>query len=271
MELQTVELHFDRKPEFREVELKSRVEAILGDEIEFVGADRQEHSLHIAHKNHVVEYKEGGRVPAQTVIFRIQKELDKNDYNADIQQSWATPNAGELLTGSTYTVLVTEMMARALPPKDRLTIFHGVLQALMELARPIALVFKHSQQVIDPAKYIQALDGPMVFRPGALNVRFFCIENSAGDMLMDTRGLNEIGLHDLQCHFRGLEPNDVVALLMNTALYIYDHGEVIESGNTIAGIGEGSKYVCRFEDALAQPNRVVLDINPGPPYAAGNR
>ena len=90
-------------------------------------------------------------------------------------------------------------------------------------------------------------------------------------MLMDTRGLNEIGLHDLQCHFHSLEPRDVGSLLMNTAFYIYEKGPVIESGNTIAGIDNGSRYVCRFEDALASPERAVLDINPGPSFAAGNR
>jgi hypothetical protein len=50
-----------------------------------------------------------------------------------------------------------------------------------------------------------------------------------------------------------------------------DGTPVIESGNTVEGIQGGAKYVCRFEDALAAPNRIVLDINPGPAFAAGNR
>ena len=89
---------------------------------------------------------------------------------------------------------------------------------------------------------------------------------------MDTRGLNEIGLHDLQCHFRSaLEPNDVTLVLYNTANYIYEKGPVIESGNTIQGNSPESKWVCQFEDSLLEPKRVVLDINPGRPFAGGNR
>lgn len=270
MELQTVELHFTATPKFSEPDLKARIEDILEEKVDLDASRDSNDPLLIYHLDHVVEYDEG-ILPGQTVIFTIQKPFNVNDYQADLQQSWSTPNAADLLAGSSYTVVISEMMTRALPPDSRARIFHGVLQALVELAKPIAMVFKHSQQVIDPGKYLESLEGPIVFRPGALNVRFFRIENSDGDMLMDTRGLNEIGLHDLQCHFRTLEPNDVVALLMNTAFYIYEQGPVIESGNTIEGIQAGSKYVCRFEDALAAPNRVVLDINPGPSFAAGNR
>ncbi len=90
-------------------------------------------------------------------------------------------------------------------------------------------------------------------------------------MLMDTRGLNEIGLHDLQCHFRDLNPREVSQVLYDTSAYIVENGEVIESGNTIVGIADSSKWVCQFEDALVPPSREVIDINPGVPYAAGNR
>ncbi len=88
---------------------------------------------------------------------------------------------------------------------------------------------------------------------------------------MDTRGLSEIGLHDLQCHFHDLDPNDVSGVLFNTAVYIFENGPVIESGNTVAGFKRGSKWACQFENALVPPEREVLDLNPGAPFAAGNR
>jgi len=90
-------------------------------------------------------------------------------------------------------------------------------------------------------------------------------------MLMDTRGLQELGLHDLQCHFRGLDPNAVASVLFNTAVYIFENGPVIASGNTIAGIEPESKWRCHFENALVKPARELLDLNPGPPFAAGKR
>ncbi len=76
---------------------------------------------------------------------------------------------------------------------------------------------------------------------------------------------------DLQCHFRNLEPGEVSGVLYNTAVYIFENGAIIESGNTIAGIGSNSKWKCQFEDSLIAPQRDVLDLNPGFPNAAGNR
>lgn len=90
-------------------------------------------------------------------------------------------------------------------------------------------------------------------------------------MVMDTRGLQEIGLHDLQCHYRDLDPNDVSRLLYNSAVYIFENGPVIESGNTIEGHTPGSKWICQFENSLIEPNREILDLNPGSPYSAGSR
>jgi hypothetical protein len=124
---------------------------------------------------------------------------------------------------------------------------------------------------VAPADYLAACSEDPIVRPGSINVRFFNISNSDGDMLMDTRGLTEIGLHDLQCHFRDLEPDDVSRVLYNTALYIFEKGPVIESGQTVAGSEPGSKWRCQFENSLLEPKRDVLDLNPGKPYAAGNR
>ncbi len=163
------------------------------------------------------------------------------------------------------------MMTRSLEPQLRVKLFHGVLQAVIEVTKPAALVFKHSQQVVDPASYLAACDQEPLLRPGSLNVRFFNISNSDGDMIMDTRGMEEIGLHDLQCHYRELDPNHVSQILFNTAYYIYENGPVIESGNTIAGIEPDSKWRCQFEESILDPKREILDVNPGAPYAAGNR
>ena len=176
-----------------------------------------------------------------------------------------------MLTGCKEARLVTEMMARLLPPEDRVSLFHGVLRAMIEVSAPDVLVFKHSQQVVTPADYIAACGEAPILRPGSLNVRFFNIANSDGDMVMDTRGLAEIGLHDLQCHFRGLEPKEVARVLFNTALCIFEKGPVIESGQTVEGVEPGSRWRSQLENSLLEPRREVLDLNPGKPYAAGNR
>jgi hypothetical protein len=162
-------------------------------------------------------------------------------------------------------------MARLLPPADRVRLFHGVLQAMVEVTRPIALVCKHSQQVVAGDDYLAARDRPPIQRPGSVNVRLFKIENKLGDMLMDTRGLDELGLPDLQCHFHGLDPNDVSHVLFNTAYYLFEKGPVIEAGHTVQGVSPRSKWRCQFEPAIIEPTRDLIDLNPGRRFAAGKR
>jgi hypothetical protein len=87
---------------------------------------------------------------------------------------------------------------------------------------------------------------------------------------MDTLGLAALGLPDLQCHFHGLEVNEVAGLLYNTAWYVFENGDVIEDGQTVDGV-DGHRWRCQHEVALVPPEREVLDINPGPRYAAGPR
>jgi hypothetical protein len=99
----------------------------------------------------------------------------------------------------------------------------------------------------------------------------FNIEHSAADLLMDTRGLSPFGLPDLQCHFRGLEPRDVARVLYTTAFYLFESGDVIKDHHTVAGVGPASKWTCQHQQSLAKPDRVVIDLNPRSPFAAGNR
>jgi hypothetical protein len=88
---------------------------------------------------------------------------------------------------------------------------------------------------------------------------------------MDTMGLAPLGLPDLQCHFSGLETTAVGQMLYNTAYYLFEHGDIIQNGHTVAGVPTERRWVCQHETALVVPERTVLDINPGSPYAAGKR
>lgn len=268
--MQLVELHYHRAPACDYAAVKARAQEILESELDSSDPGEADRAFLIVHKQHPVKYTEG-EVPAQTAILAADQPPRPDDYAQEIQQSWRCQGANELISRSQENRLVTEMMARLLPPQDRVSLFHGVLRAMIEVTGPDALVFKHSQQVVAPADYLSACSQPPIFRPGSLNVRFFNISNSDGDMIMDTRGLEEIGLHDVQCHFRELDPNAVSRQLYNIALYIFEKGPIIQSGQTVPGIEPGTTWSCQFEDSLLEPKREVLDLNPGTPYAAGNR
>jgi hypothetical protein len=248
----------------------SRAQDILESELDCRVPSEAGNAFLIFHKQHPVKYSEG-EMPVQTAILATDQPPRIEAYREDIQQSWRCQRAEELLRGCQEGRLVTEMMARLLPPQHRVSLFHGVLRAMVEVTSPAALVFKHSQQVIEPSDYLAACGEDPILRPGSLNVRFFNITNTHGDMIMDTRGLAEIGLHDLQCHFRNLDPTEVARVLFNTAVYVFEKGPVIESGQTVAGVEPESKWRCQFENSLLEPKREVLDLDPGKPYAAGAR
>ena len=94
-------------------------------------------------------------------------------------------------------------------------------------------------------------------------------------MLVDTHGMCAVGLKDVQCHFKGLDPNNVINYIYSIAFFVMQFGGQIKNGDTIEGlngdtIDENVLWTCRYEDAMVAPMRAVLDICPGE-YAAGER
>jgi Domain of unknown function (DUF4261) len=261
MSRQAVTLLFAERPSFDFRDIARRAEEIAGEKFDFPDRGDSQTSFQIFHKQHL---------PSLTAFFTNDKKTDVENYQSIIEQSWGCKNAEELIrSAGCYSLLMMEMMADELEPQIRLSLFHAILQAAIETAPPQVIIFQHSQQAIKPAKYLACCDLEPILRPGAINVRFFNIANAEGEMLMDARGMEEIGLHDLQCHFRRLDPNDVIGILANTAIYIAQNGAVIASGHTIAGVDPGSRWYCQFEESLIEPKRVLLDVNPGVDFAAG--
>jgi hypothetical protein len=165
------------------------------------------------------------------------------------------------------------MMASGLPYKQRLDVFLDALSAILEVVPCQAIHWRVSQQVLMPDRFLDSRiggEGHFLFT-GPLNVRFFDIGNAPEAKLADTMGLAALGLPDVQCHFHGLDPDEVVRVLYNLALYVFENGDVIESGQTVTGRDDGEPWTCRHEEALVSPRRVVLDVNPGPLFAAGHR
>lgn len=271
MSLQMAELHYLSPPSYDAASIVKRAEELIQSGIESPKDDSESGTLQFLHTKHAVEYKDGV-TPASTAVLATDKAVDAEVYADRVQQSWSCDDAAERIAACTTARLVTEMMVRPLEPATRLRLFHGVLQAFAEITKPHAIVFNHSQQVISGDAYLESCSEPPIQRLGSLNVRLFHISNAdTDDMVMDTRGLDEIGLHDFQCHFRDLDPNSVSQVLHDTALHICENGAVLENGQSVAGIEPDSQWSCQFEDSLVEPERILLDLNPGAPFAAGGR
>lgn len=229
--------------------------------------------LAFVHPKHLVTYKEGS-IPAQ-VFFNVSDKPPKAEFFAEsVQQSWAFPQAAEIASQCKATVFISDLMSSGLEYRERLSLFQNVLGATLSLVNCDGVHLHASRQVLHPSRITEALSRELApsVAAGAINIRMFNISNAGpGEMVMDSLGLAALGLCDVQCHFKGLEPNDVGRMLYNIAAYLFENGDVIADGHTVEGVRPGTKWRCQHEDALVPPARVVVDINPGQPFAAGGR
>lgn len=226
--------------------------------------------LAFVHSDHLVRLEDGA-VPAQTLIAASDEPFESTRIEGSLQQSWSFPEARAVVAGCTASVIVTDLMSSPLDPRERLDLFQRVLRGALEQIDCEAIHWRPTQVVVSTKAYRQAaLEAPaQLFFCGGVNVRLFNVEGS-GDRVMDTLGLAALGLPDLQCHFRALDVKDVARVLYDTAWYVFQSGDVIEDGNTVEGVQPGSKWHCQHEEALVEPHRDVLDIDPGRRFAAGS-
>ena len=174
-----------------------------------------------------------------------------------------------------YALIGTDMLAAALPASKRAALDMDFTEALVELFPECTAVYFENSGKLFTAETIRSHTVPCEnrFIRFAVNVRFFTIQGGE-DMLVDTLGMSLLFLPDLQYHFHGLNPNQIVNHAYNTAFYLLQNDNPIKNGDTIGGVPDGEApsepWVCRYEEALIQPAREVIDIDTGA-FAAGNR
>ena len=208
-----------------------------------------------------VELKDG-TISAQCTIF-VPDTNSKAEISAEaFQQNWHWTNANETARQCKYEILVSDFMTRALDYKTRLDLFMNFLVAVTKATNPQVIYSVSSQKLIEPASLIKNWDGQeKELLLGTANVRLFNISNSdTGDILMDTVGLSYLGLPDFQLRFSGLIESKVAELLWDYAYYIFEQGDIIESGNTLLGLEPNSKWKCERQISLAGPERVVINV-----------
>jgi hypothetical protein len=268
-----VELYYKNKPDLKKSALLKELRTLLPDIAPLDGKEDSDLCAFM-HTKHKLKYKDDAEMPAQCLIALADKAPDLKKLETAIQQSWSFKDCRATVEKCKYSVIVTDFVASGLEYKVRMDLFHKVLRATLKAVPPDAIYWQCSQQFINPESYLKQFEkpDPMAGFSAAVNVRFYRISNSGtGDMVADTLGLGALGLDDLQCHFRNLNPDDVVKVLYNTAYYLYEKGPVIKSGHTIQGVTSDQKWKCQNEKSLVEPKRILLDVNPGGANAAGDR
>jgi hypothetical protein len=217
------------------------------------------------------EYK-GGRLPSQLCLCRGDSPPDPDRLEKALQQTWDWDEAREAVASTKHMLIANDLLAAAVEPRLRNQQFRGFIRAIQEMAPCKAMHWINTQQVVQPERFTFQQGEPGA-QPlyGSINVRFFNIQGTTGDCLMDTLGLAVLGFPDIQCHFRGLQPRDVARTLYNVAYYVFQSGDVIKDGETVPGVLENDRWRCQHEMPLVGPERVILDLDPGAQYAAGKR
>ena len=216
----------------------------------------EEPGILLAHEDYPVEFEEGTKA-VLTMVVRPDEQQGVGEI--DLTQSWRFRHAADAVDESTTTLLVAEMIGAGRPAKDRVDAFLTTVRAVTEHAPPNAIHSPASQEVLSASTLD---DHPLA---GLVNVRLFQAGDEDGVMLMDTLGMHTLGLADFQMHFRDLDESKIGAFLFDLAAYAL--GNTFENGDTV---GDGNWKV-QYEEAMAEPRRIVLDVDPGAPYAAGER
>lgn len=230
-------------------------------------------SLQFGFPEYTVQYQDGA-LPAQIILMPHTEDMfNFENYAPHLQQTWGWNDAESVVSNCKYSFSVLDVMARGLHPHQRRDLIHKALLAILDRIDCDAICWQPSQQFINPDEYIENAksDTPDLLY-GFLNVRLFNIQDSNPQAyVMDTMGLALWGLPDIQCHFIELEPNQIARLLGSVGYYLFEKGDIIQDGETVQGLTSQDYWECQHEMALVAPEREVLDINPGSPYAAGNR
>jgi hypothetical protein len=271
-----VEILFEAAPVFRKGALLRNIRRWCPRAAPIDG-NPEDGSLLFVHPDHPIQLADA-HIEAQTFVAVGEGSPDQAKYGDSVRQSWDFGEAATVVDRARATVLVTDFMTSNLEYRERLDLFQRSLRGVLETAPGVAIHWPHAGRIVAPRTWVHEFDSGDLARrffAGAINVRMFNVQSSSrggpDDVVMDTLGLAALGLPDLQCHFRDLDRGSVARLLYNTAWYVFTNGDLIADGQTVEGLAPGSRWRCQHEEALVPPARGVLDLNPGPPHAAGRR
>ena len=224
-------------------------------------------------------YKEDNKFePVMLEMGKVVEFKQKNISEFERSQIWNIPDSEQLLAKCKYAVKIFDAGASGQIPQQRAVMLIQWLEAVLPLFPSCKLIWVKSagklQSIQAIKKFKQQSISKFIF--SMINIRFFNIPET-NEFIVDSTGLNSIGLSDVQFHFKGLNPNKVANLAYSLIWYILSSEEnIIKDGDTIDGMDDNGQmtsavqWKCRYEDSIIEPLRSVLDIEMGK-YAAGDR
>ncbi len=265
----SIELLFEAPPALKLDAILKTMQEYCGD-VDLSPIQENERTSLFFFKDYMVDYTDG-KAPAQCFLSLPDPGKDEMEWeklHPAIQQSWHWPDAKTVVESCRHSVLFSDLMASQLPYQRRVDLFRKALSAVLIHMPCQAIAWYPAEQIIDPQQFLQSQQQELETSPfnAFINIRMYNIKGKQ-EKLMDTRGLSELGLPDLQCHFKNLDPNEVAPILWNTAFYVFENGDIIADGHTLEGIDPDKPWKVQHQASLLKPSRRVLALNPGQEYA----
>ncbi len=227
--------------------------------------------------DHIAKFS-NGQGPVQVSVMPCDTFHPETIDEMKRSQMWdCLEDRDRILSECRYCIFANDILTGALDPLERADFDMDYLEALVELFPTCEAVYSLNtgKLILADAVRSKSYTGLDRYIHYVVNVRFFNIQGT-DDSIVDTLGMSLLYMEDLQYHYHGMDPNWVVRHAYSIASYCLENRRPIKDGDTVDGVdNEGDldqsiQWKCRYEDALVQPERPVLDVHMGQ-YAAGGR
>ena len=227
--------------------------------------------------DHIAKFSDG-QGPVQVSIMPCDTFHPDTIDEMKRSQMWdCLEDRDRILSECKYCVFANDILTGALDPLERADFDMDYLEALVELFPTCEAVYSLNTGKLILADTVRNKEftGLDRFIHYIVNARFFNISGTS-DSVVDTLGMSLLYIEDMQYHFHDMDPNWVVGHAYTIASYVLATRRSVKDGDTVDGVADNGnldqsiQWKCRFEDALIQPSRPVMDVHMGQ-YAAGGR
>lgn len=180
---------------------------------------------------------------------------DKAIYHEFLTESVRGEALATAINTTKWTLSVNDFMSNHLEAIPRLNMLAQTMKALVNHSNATVIVNHVTEEIIEPEIFKNEDDQ----LAGFLNIRLF--NDDEGNILMDTLGLAQIGLYDIQCYFHSLAENEIATLLKRYAYYFFNENPKLNTSQIVEGLN-GEDWELAMEDALAPPTRRVFQLHP---------
>lgn len=192
-------------------------------------------SAGFAPHNYKVHYEDNDADISPTLMVTNCEKIDKpvlDDFERS--QVWDCSNVDDLLDECQYRVFATDMLASGLEPKERADMLVKYVDALLELYPSCkAVVFGPARKFLSRETIENHPDKDVTrFIYYAVNVRYFSIQGT-DDMMVDTLGMSTLFYPDVQYHFHGMNPDEIVNHAYSVLYYIFEHDILLMTGKLL--------------------------------------